>query len=97
MLVSLLRLQSFRIYAAIPSELFGIAAAAPSIVMLAGDAMSDEGKSAAIAELRREVGFGCPVCRSPFLTWHLFDPPDSHDNSGNDTKATALLKRGPLK
>lgn len=37
--------------------------------------MSDEGKSVAIAELRREVGFGCPVCRSPFLTWHHFDPP----------------------
>jgi hypothetical protein len=26
-------------------------------------------------ELRREVGFGCPICRSPFLTWHHFDPP----------------------
>ena len=25
--------------------------------------------------LRREVGFGCPICRSPFLTWHHFDPP----------------------
>jgi hypothetical protein len=37
--------------------------------------MSDEGKRAAIEELRREVGFGCPVCRSPFLTWHHFDPP----------------------
>jgi hypothetical protein len=37
--------------------------------------MSDAGKNAAIAELRREVGFGCPVCRSPFLTWHHFDPP----------------------
>jgi hypothetical protein len=40
-----------------------------------GARMSDVGKSAAIAELRREVGFGCPVCRSPFLTWHHFDPP----------------------
>lgn len=39
--------------------------------------MSDSGKAAAIAELRREVGFGCPVCRSPFLTWHHFDPPVS--------------------
>ena len=37
--------------------------------------MSDKGKSAAIRTLRREVGFGCPVCRSPFLTWHHFDPP----------------------
>lgn len=25
-------------------------------------------------QLRREVGYGCPVCRSPFLTWHHFDP-----------------------
>jgi hypothetical protein len=27
--------------------------------------------------LRREVGFSCPVlgCRSPYLTWHHFDPP----------------------
>jgi hypothetical protein len=24
--------------------------------------------------LRREVNFGCPVCRSPFLTYHHFDP-----------------------
>ena len=37
--------------------------------------MSDQGKSNAISELRREVGFGCPKCRSPFLTWHHFDPP----------------------
>ena len=37
--------------------------------------MTDKGKAAAIEELRREVGFGCPVCRSPFLTWHHFDPP----------------------
>jgi hypothetical protein len=26
-------------------------------------------------ELRAKVGYGCPVCRSPFLTWHHFDPP----------------------
>ncbi len=25
--------------------------------------------------LRREVGFACPMCGSPFLTWHHFDPP----------------------
>ena len=25
--------------------------------------------------LRQEVNFGCPVCGSPFLTWHHFDPP----------------------
>ena len=27
--------------------------------------------------LRTEVGYGCPICRSPFLTWHHFDPPYS--------------------
>jgi hypothetical protein len=28
-------------------------------------------------ELRREVGYGCPVagCGSPYLKWHHFDPP----------------------
>lgn len=26
-------------------------------------------------QLRREVGFGCPLCRKPFLSWHHFDPP----------------------
>lgn len=26
-------------------------------------------------ELRREVNFKCPICGSPFLTWHHFDPP----------------------
>jgi hypothetical protein len=28
-------------------------------------------------ELRKEVGFGCPVegCGNPYLTWHHFDPP----------------------
>lgn len=28
-------------------------------------------------ELRKEVGFGCPVpgCANPYLTWHHFDPP----------------------
>jgi hypothetical protein len=30
--------------------------------------------------LRKEVGFGCPRCRSPFLEYHHFDPPweDEH-------------------
>jgi hypothetical protein len=37
--------------------------------------MDNKGKTAAIKVLRREVGFGCPICRSPFLTWHHFDPP----------------------
>ena len=39
-------------------------------------------------ELRREVGFGCPIagCGSPYLMWHHFDPPwhvrEHHDPSG---------------
>ena len=39
-------------------------------------------------ELRREVGYGCPVdgCRQAFLTWHHFDPPwavrPHHDQQG---------------
>ncbi|MEZ5943161.1 MAG: hypothetical protein R3C18_17340 [Planctomycetaceae bacterium] len=28
-----------------------------------------------IRQLRQEVGYGCPICRSPFLTFHHFDPP----------------------
>jgi hypothetical protein len=33
-------------------------------------------------ELRREVGFGCPVpgCRNPYLGWHHFDPPWNERN-----------------
>jgi hypothetical protein len=39
-------------------------------------------------ELRREVGFGCPVdgCGNPYLYWHHFDPPwrecEHHDPRG---------------
>ena len=37
-------------------------------------------------KLRKEVGYGCPICRSPFLTWHHFDPPYNvrphHDPNG---------------
>jgi len=41
-----------------------------------------------LRELRREVGFGCPVpgCGNPFLTWHHFDPPwrgrEHHEPAG---------------
>jgi hypothetical protein len=33
--------------------------------------------AAVLRQLRREVGFGCPVdgCDRPYLTWHHFDPP----------------------
>lgn len=39
--------------------------------------MSDSIPTAVKDQLRREVGFGCPIrnCRSPFLTFHHFDPP----------------------
>ena len=39
-------------------------------------------------QLRREVGFGCPVddCGNPYLYWHHFDPPwrerEHHDPEG---------------
>lgn len=39
-------------------------------------------------QLRREVGFGCPVpeCGNPYLYWHHFDPPwreeEHHDPNG---------------
>ncbi len=41
-----------------------------------------------LRQLRREVGFGCPVpaCGSPYLHWHHFDPPwrerPHHDPDG---------------
>jgi hypothetical protein len=39
-------------------------------------------------QLRREIGFGCPVpgCGSPYLQWHHFDPPwretQHHESAG---------------
>jgi hypothetical protein len=41
-----------------------------------------------LRELRKEVGFGCPVpgCGNPYLYWHHFDPPwnekEHHDPNG---------------
>ena len=43
---------------------------------------------AVLNQLRREVGFGCPVpgCGNPYLYWHHFDPPwrehEHHDPEG---------------
>lgn len=39
--------------------------------------MSRKPPIAVIRELRKEVGFGCPVpgCGNPYLEWHHFDPP----------------------
>lgn len=43
-----------------------------------------------IKELCREVGFACPVCASPFLTWHHFDPPWRHKQHHNPSGMIAL-------
>lgn len=37
--------------------------------------MNRKPPSRVIRTLCQEVGFACPVCGSPFLTWHHFDPP----------------------
>lgn len=31
--------------------------------------------AAVLRQLREEVNYSCPICGSPFLTWHHFDPP----------------------
>jgi hypothetical protein len=43
-------------------------------------------------KLRTEVGYGCPICRSPFLTWHHFDPPYS-TQPHNDPEGMIALCR----
>jgi hypothetical protein len=42
------------------------------------------------SRLRKEVNFGCPICRSPFLTWHHFDPPWHKCYSHNEEGIIAL-------
>ncbi|UVM52220.1 MULTISPECIES: HNH endonuclease [unclassified Pseudomonas] len=43
-------------------------------------------------QLRKEVGFGCPIlgCGSPFLEWHHFDPPWRELNHHNPEGMIAL-------
>lgn len=43
-------------------------------------------------ELRREVGFGCPLqdCGNPYLTWHHFDPPWHQKEHHNPAGMIAL-------
>lgn len=43
-------------------------------------------------QLRKEVGFGCPIpgCGSPYLTWHHFDPPWSEEKHHNPSGMIAL-------
>jgi hypothetical protein len=45
-----------------------------------------------LRELRREVGFGCPMpgCDSPYLYWHHFDPP-WHERQHHDTAGMIAL------
>jgi len=40
--------------------------------------------------LRKEVNYGCPICRSPFLTWHHFDPPWSQCHTHREEGIIAL-------
>ncbi len=43
-------------------------------------------------QLRKEVGFGCPVtgCANPYLEWHHFDPPWHVENHHNPEGMIAL-------
>ena len=43
-------------------------------------------------QLRKEVGFGCPVegCGNPYLSWHHFDPPWHVREHHNPTGMIAL-------
>jgi hypothetical protein len=43
-------------------------------------------------QLRREIGFGCPVegCGNPFLEWHHFDPPWSEEEHHRPNGMIAL-------
>lgn len=45
-------------------------------------------------QLRREVGFGCPVkgCCSPYLSWHHFDPPWAKREHHNPEGMVALCR-----
>lgn len=58
----------------------------------AGDqSMPSQTPSAEIRKnLRKEVNFGCPICRSPFLTWHHFDPSWHECHSHNEAGIIAL-------
>lgn len=45
-----------------------------------------------LKELRTEVGFGCPICRNPLLTWHHFDPPWRVEEHHNPKGMIALCR-----
>jgi hypothetical protein len=44
-------------------------------------------------QLRAEVGFGCPICGSPHLEYHHFDPPWSQRQHHNPIGMIALCAR----
>lgn len=48
-----------------------------------------------LRQLRREVGFGCPVrdCGIPYLTWHHFDPPWREEHHHRPEGMIALCRR----
>jgi len=50
------------------------------------------GQSATKRLLRKEVGFGCPICRKPFLTYHHFDPPWREQHHWNPDGMIALCR-----
>lgn len=54
--------------------------------------MNRKPKVAVLRQLRKEVGFGCPVpgCGSPYLEWHHFDPPWRVENHHNPEGMIAL-------
>jgi hypothetical protein len=45
-----------------------------------------------LRQLRKQVGFGCPVpgCASPYLMWHHFDPPWNEQQHHNPNGMIAL-------
>ncbi|MDS3861811.1 hypothetical protein RIF25_13460, partial [Thermosynechococcaceae cyanobacterium BACA0444] len=52
--------------------------------------MKRQPPSPVIRQLCKEVGFACPVCGSPFLTWHHFDPPWRNKQHHNPEGMIAL-------
>lgn len=57
-----------------------------------GQHQSRDIKADIVRNLRREVGFVCPVegCHSPYLSWHHFDPPYAEGHVHNENGMIAL-------
>lgn len=49
--------------------------------------------AAVLRQLRQEVRFGCPHCRSPLLEWHHFDPPWHEGHTHNPDGMIALCRK----